>query len=249
MYNMFFSSGYFYGITIVLQVICVIHCIRRGNQNYWIWLIIFLPLIGCIAYIFTEMFTRRGIQEVQSGVGDVFNPGGRIKKLENNLRFSDTFNNRVALADAYLANGHTDRAISLYESSLTGNFTENEYVLSQLVAAYFQKKEYGKLIPIAKKIRKLPQFARSRSHIYYAIALDHTGQPEEAEAEFKLMKGKFSNFEARYQYACFLARHNHKEEAHQLFTELLNEAPHLTGPERRNNGKWFSLAKEELKKF
>ena len=108
---MFFFSTPFYVFTVVLQAICVIHCIRRGNTNNWIWLIIFLPMIGCLVYIFTEIINRRDIQRVQSGMGSVFNPSGAIRKLENNLRFSDTFANRVALADAYLEAGQHVKAI------------------------------------------------------------------------------------------------------------------------------------------
>jgi hypothetical protein len=245
---MFFFNPSFYGITIILQVICVIHCIRRGRQTNWIWLIVFIPLIGSIVYIFSEMITGNEIGKVQSGMSSVLNPSGSIRKLENNLKFSDTFNNRLMLADAYLAAGQTEKAIDLYESSLTGNFTENEYLLSQLIIAYFKVKRYEDIIPIAKKIQSRPQFARSQPHIFYAMALDFTGRKEQAEAEFKLMKGKFSNFEARYQYACFLQREGHNDEARQLLSEMIGESEHLSPPERRANSKWLTLAKEELRK-
>src|SRR5690349_4434434 len=132
---MYFANYYFY-IPVALQAICVIHCMRKGNQNKWIWIIVFLPGIGSLAYIFSEMITGREIDSVKSGVGSVFNPGGSIRKLEDQLRFSDTFHNRVALADGYLAAGHTEDAIALYEQSLTGVITENEHVLKQLIVAY-----------------------------------------------------------------------------------------------------------------
>lgn len=101
---MYFISNYYY-IVIILQAICVIHCLRKGKEQRWIWLIIFLPLIGCLVYIFTEMFSGNEIQQVQSGFGNILNPAGKIKKLESQLKFSDTFKNRVTLADAYLATG------------------------------------------------------------------------------------------------------------------------------------------------
>jgi hypothetical protein len=246
---MFFSSPYFYYITIGLQIICVIHCIRKGNQGYWIWLIIFLPLIGCIAYLFTEIFTKRELEKVQSGLGTVINPTGRIKKLEANLRFSDTFNNRILLADAYLEKGFTDKAIELYESSLTGNFTENEYVLSKLILAYFRNKRYEDILPIGKKLLGLPQFLRSRSHIMYAEALGYTGKNEEAEKEFLKMKSKFANYEARYQFGLFLIRSSRQEDAFQLFTDIVNESSHLGPRERRYNKEWLQLVKIELQKF
>ncbi len=246
---MFAEYSYIYYITIALQAICVIHCIRKGNQNKWIWLIVFIPLVGSIAYIFTEMFSRGQMQQVQSGMGAVLNPGGKIKKLEDQLRFSDTFNNEVVLADAYLAAGYTDKAIALYESCLTGNFESNEYVIAQLITAYFEKERYTELIPLAKKIYTLPQFTRSRTHLLYAMALASTGNIELAEKEFKTMKGKFSNYEARYQYGRFLAGTERKEEARQIFSEIVEESSHLNSRERRNTGQWFSLAKEELRKM
>ncbi len=245
----FFANNYFYIITIVLQAICVLHCIRRGRQNNWIWLIVFLPLIGCLIYFFTEIVTRREMQNVQAGVGAVFNPGGRIRKLEENLKFSDAFHNKVALADAYLEVGQTNRAIDLYESSLQGNFEENEHVLYQLIIAYSLVNRFEDIIPLAKKIYKRPQFARSKAHIVYAMALANTGNAELAETEFKTMKARFANFEARYQYSLFLSRSNRQEEARQLFEQIVDEAPHLTPVERNYNRAWIAQAKDELRKM
>ena len=242
-----FFSGYFYYATIGLQAICAVHCIRRGTQQKWIWLIVFLPLVGSIAYISTEMFNRRGIGNWQSQLGGFFNPAGRISRLENNLRFADTFNHRVMLADAYLAAGRTDNAIELYESSLTGAFEENEHVLQQLIIAYFQKQAYEKLVPLAKKIYSRPQFARSRAHILYAISLGYMGDEAGAEQEFRKMKARFSSFEARYQYGLFLRRAGREVEARSIFGEIIDEAPHLSARERRDSRPWITQAKSALK--
>jgi hypothetical protein len=206
----------------------------------------FLPLVGCIAYLFVEIFKGGELRKVQTEVGSIVNPGGRIKKLEANLRFSDTFNNRVLLADAYLEKWLTDKAIELYESSLKGNFTENEYVFSQLILAYFTKKQYEEILPLGKKLSSRPQFLRSRSHILYASALGHLGHSKEAESEFLKMKSKFSDYEARYQFGIFLIRENRPNEARQLFTDIVNESAHLTSRERNYNRKWFHLSKTEL---
>jgi hypothetical protein len=248
-FMLFFDNSYFYIVTILLQGICVYHCIRKGRPNTWIWLIVFLPLIGCLIYFFTEIFTRREMQNVQAGVGTVFNPGGRIKRLEENIKFSDAFENKVALADAYLEAGQVAKAIQLYEWSLEGNFEENEHVLSQLIIAYFQAKRFDEVIPLAKKIYKRPQFARSKAHILYAMALEQTGQQELAEAEFKTMKARFSNFESRYQYGLFLQRAGRPEEARQLFGQIADEATHLSSQEKSYNRTWIGMAKDELRKL
>jgi len=241
----FFNSS----IVIILQIICVVHCLRKGKSTMWIWVIVFLPLVGSIAYIFIEMFNRADVQNVQSGVSAVFNPTGRIKKLEEQLRFSDTFSNRVNLADAYLAIGQTEKAIRLYEGSLTGAFIENEHVLTQLSAAYFQVHRYTDVIAINKKICKLPQYPRSKAHLLYAMALEQTGSNEMAEKEYRLMKIRFDYFEARYRYGLFLAKNNRIHEAHQIFTEMVDEFTQLSSREKRNNREWVNSAKEQLRKL
>jgi hypothetical protein len=243
-----FFPSYFYVISIVLQVICVLHCIRTNNQQRWIFIIIFLPLIGCIAYFFSEIVNKRDLGDIQSGLGTLLNPTGRIRRLENNLRFSDTFNNRVMLADAYLGIGRVDEAIELYTSSLTGAFTENDYVFRQLIAAYYIKQRYQDLIPFARKIYNHPEFQRSRGHIQYACSLGYTGDGEGAEREFKKLKSRFSAFEARYQYGLFLGKIGRADEARHIFKEMTEEAPHLSPRERRSNRAWILKAKEELNK-
>src|ERR1700752_5406024 len=96
----FFENFYnYYFLVVLLQGICVFHSIRRGTQSKWLWIIVFLPLIGCIAYLFTEVIKKRHVSTVQSGVQNMVNPSGKITDLEKKFKFSDTLTNRVALAD------------------------------------------------------------------------------------------------------------------------------------------------------
>lgn len=244
----FFSNNFYY-ITVALQVICVIHCIRRGTKMQWIWLIVFVPVVGSIAYIFIEMFSGREIRQVQSGIGSLINPAGSIRKLEENLRFSDTFNNRMALGNAYLGSGQTDKAVELYESCYTGAFMENEDLLKQLIVAYSMQQRYKDVLPMAQKLYKTPQFARSQAHLLYAIALEHTGNPAQAEKEFKIMNVRYSHFEPRYQYGLFLQRAGRHQEARDVFAGMVDESSHLSARERSHNRVWFAKAKEELRQL
>jgi len=241
--------GYFYYISITLQVLCVLHCIRRGTQQKWIWLIVFLPYVGSIAYLFTEIIPRRNMGDWQAGLGSLFfSPRARIRRLEENLHFANTFNNRVLLANAYMLAGRTEEAIELYSTSLTGAFTENEYVINRLIAAYFKTERYPELIQLAKKIYHTPSFTRSEAHLLYARALDNTGDKEGAETEFRKMKGRFADFEARYQYGLFLQRAGRGSEAQAILEDIVKEGSHLSSRERRANYLWIQRSKEELRK-
>lgn len=245
---MFFLNNYYYYIIIGLQIICVVHCLRKGTQTMWIWLIIFLPLIGCIAYIIMEILNRNSIQQVQSGMGNIIYAAGKIKKLEKQLEFSDTFNNRIMLADAYLSAGYTEKAIQLYETSLTGAFKDNEHVLIQLVTAYYEVQRYNDAIKAAKKVYNNPAF-HTHGHVLYAMALNKIGEADLAEKEFNTMKGRYSYFEARYQYGLFLINKNRVGEAQKIFNDIVNEFSYLSSFEKRNNRVWYNNAKQELRKI
>jgi hypothetical protein len=246
---MFFNGSIYSYIILGLDIYCVMHSYRRGTLNRWIWLIVFIPIIGSIIYIYSEVLSNRRINTPKIDVGAVLNPGGKLKKLEDELRFTDTFANKVKLADAYLDAGYTDKAVDLYTASLTGAFAENEYVMAQLIIAYYQQQRYAEVITLAKKLYKLPQFPRSKAHIYYALSLENTGDMEAAETEFKAMKGRYSYFEPRYHYGLFLMRADRADDAYNVFTEMLDEERHLGPIEKKTNRIWFARAKDELKKI
>src|SRR4051812_13715563 len=97
-----FSLFYqYYYLVLILQAFCVFHCMRKGNSQQWIWLIVFLPAIGCLIYLFTEVITKRHVNSVTSNVESVIRPQGRIRDLEKAFEFSSSLENRLALAKAY----------------------------------------------------------------------------------------------------------------------------------------------------
>lgn len=245
---MFFSNPYFYYAVLILQGICVFHVIRKGNQYTWIWLIIFLPVVGCFIYLFSEVFTRREVDNIQSNLGAIVNRRGRIRELEERLKFIDTFQNRVLLADAYAAAGNSDKAIELYESCMSGSLPDH-HVPMQLMLSYYEKERYADVVKMAQRVVKSIEFSRSRAKLIYALSLEKTGRNELAEQQFKSMNGRFSNHESRINYGQFLLRAGRVAEAKEIFSEMYHEVSHLNGRERRVNKTWYAKAKEELDKL
>jgi len=82
--------------------------------------------------------------------------------------------------------------------------------------------------------------------VLYAKALENTGELEAAENEFKAMKGRYSNFEQRYEYGLFLLRTDRPEDARQIFAQITEEAPHLSNMEKRASRTWINKSREEL---
>lgn len=245
-----FSQFYeYYYVVLLLQGICVFHSIRKGTQSKWIWIIVFLPFIGSVAYIFTEIIQKQHLNSVQNGMNTLVNPNGQIKDLEKKFNFSSTFANRVALADAYLSRGAFDRAIELYEPALTGIFDQNEAVIKSLIYAYYRVGRFEDAVRLAPKVANTLDFTKSPANLYFALSLEQIGQIDEAEKEFKKMNQRFSNYEARCAYGDFLVRNGKIEAAITVFQTIVGEAQHMAGREKRSIKAWTAKAQQELNKL
>jgi hypothetical protein len=234
--------GYFYQyyyLVLILQAICVFHCMRKGNSQQWIWLIVFLPAIGCLIYLFTEIITKKDVGNVTNAIDTVVRPTGRIKDLERNFDFSPSYENRLELAKAYSQNNRTDEALKLLEEGKQGVFANDPQLNMCLIAVYAQNKQHSEICEIAPQLKNHPDFQKSSERILYALALESLGNANAAEQELMVFKSRYSDFEGKYNYASFLVRNNRKNEAIALLEEVESESSKMTRGERRNHNYWI----------
>lgn len=221
-----------YYLILALQGYCIYHLLKHRKQYYWIFLIVFIPVIGSIIYIITQVYNRQDVKKVTSEITTVVNPTKRIKDLEKQLEFSESYQNRVNLADAYLENKDYDSAIPLYLESIEGNPTNDLYVKKQLIEAYFNIEDYNNVVVYAKKIEKHPEFNKSRSQFIYGLALEKIGDFEQAEANLRAIDIRYSFYNERLILAKFLIDRNKEAEAKGILEEIISESLHMTKPNR-----------------
>lgn len=125
----------------ILQLALIIHCIKTNKPFYWIYLIIFIPYVGGVAYLLVELLpallNSRQLRQTGQSIVRTFNPSVTIKKLEEQLENQDTVSNRTALAQAYIEAQQYDKAVPLLRSCLSGPFADDRATLLLLVQALF----------------------------------------------------------------------------------------------------------------
>lgn len=113
-------------LPIALQLLLVIHVVKTGQDRFWIWLLVFLPVAGGLAYLIVVVLPELGqshqARSVASGLSRAVNPTKRLKELERTLSLSNTVANKLALADECLDCGMAERAEELYTACLAGLF-------------------------------------------------------------------------------------------------------------------------------
>ncbi|WP_396601791.1 hypothetical protein [Algibacter sp. R77976] len=223
---------YYYYI-IAFQIYCIYHLYKNGNSYYWALLIFFLPLVGCIIYLVTQVYNKQDAEKITNEIAHVINPTKKVKDLEKQLEFSETYQNRINLADAYLEIKDYSNAITHYLEALEDKSQNNYYAIKQLIEAYFNIEDCEKVIDYVEKIKSHPEFKKSRTQFLYGLALEREGKMEAAEINLKAIDVRYSFYEERLILAKFLISINKNNEAKEILKEVQTESSHMTKPNKR----------------
>ncbi|WP_055442825.1 TRAFs-binding domain-containing protein [Lacinutrix himadriensis] len=234
-----------YYLIVALQAYCIYHLIKNRNEYYWIFLIIFLPFIGCVIYLITQVYNKRDAEKVTNELVTLINPTKKIKDLEKKLEFSETFQNKINLADAYLENKEYQKAISHYELALDSDYKNDFYVIKNLITAYYNLNDFNQVVHYSEKIKEHPEFKKSKAQFVYGLALEKSGRIEEAESQLRAIDNRYSNYEERFILAKFLIAINKTEEAKEILNEMYIESQHMT----KRNGKKYRTTFRNVEKL
>ncbi len=236
----------YYYLILVLQAYCAYHAYKNKNDYYWYFAIIFIPLIGCLVYLFVNVFRRQDVDKVQADLISALNPTKKIKDLEKKLKFAATFENQVALADAYLDAGHFERAIEDYQACLKEVFQNDLYAVSKLVDAYYFSSKFEEAVACAERIMDNLKFKKSRAAFLYALALEKVGRAGDAEAHLRTFDAPFSRYQERLELAKFFNRIGKPHESREVLQEILAESEGMSKQSLRQNRLLIHKAKELL---
>ncbi len=220
-------------IILILEVFCLYHAYKNRADQKWFWFIIIFPLIGCIFYLYHHFYSKENINIVTESVKGAVNKNYEVEKLEKELQFANTIQNKTNLADKYAADGRTAEAIELYQSCLEGFNSNDTGIKMSLLGCYASIGEYEKACEIGDTLTSEKIFSKSWSRIGYAWSLYHVGRIKDAEANFKATDSRYSNYPHRLEFAKFLVLIQKKEEAIKLLDKMIEEFNTMNSSERR----------------
>jgi len=235
---------YFYFI-VALQGFCIYHAYKNRNDYYWYFLILFLPAVGSLIYIITQVYNKRDAEKITYEITTIINPTKKVNDLEKVLEFSETFQNRVNLADAYLEIGDFNNAKDNYLKAQDDNFKIDVYVEKQLIECLYKLNDFDAVIKHSEKIIENIEFKKSRAQFYYGLSLKELGRTQEAEVQLRVIDQRYSNYDERVALAKFLIEIDKKEDAQELLNEIHNESKYMT----RQNRKKYRLTIIEVEKL
>ncbi|WP_165732551.1 hypothetical protein [Polaribacter sp. 20A6] len=233
-----------YYLIIGLQIYCAYHVYKNRNNMYWYFIIFFIPVIGCIIYLLTQVINKTDVTQITEEITTIINPTKKIKELETALKFSNTFQNKINLADAYAQNKEYQNAIEHYENALESNFKDDPHTINKLIICYYNIQDYDKVIAYAPKIDLQKNFKETL--FFYGLALEQKGELELAEIQLRKIDIRYSHYNERLELSKFLIRNNKKEAAKEILTEVITEINAMTNANARKNRNILSEARKIL---
>lgn len=151
----------FYPIIMAIQAFCLYHAYSNKAEQKWFWIIIFFPFIGSIFYLYKNFYSSRNIDMVREEVKGTFVKNYTIDKLEKNLKFSNTFSNRMELADEHTRAGNYKRALDLYESCREGLYEDDTDLFQKLIRNNYLLENYNDVIKYGGQVTDYTEFNSS----------------------------------------------------------------------------------------
>lgn len=242
---------YFSGsLLFIMWIIFAVHAIRTGRQQ-WLWIILFFPVGGWIIYFFVNVLPDLQQSRTVRDAGDIIvqkiNPTRKLKKLQEQLSFSDTIDNRLMLAQEYVNVGQYQEAVDLYLTCLEGVYEDEPFIILDLANALYLNKSYQeakeKLLYLKNNHKN---YKNKNVSLLLAKTFESLDETKKALNEYSELVKVYPGEEARCRYALLLNKNGQHEKAQQLFQEIISGAKRSPGYYRRTQRKWIQLAKQNL---
>ena len=240
----------FFIVSIILQALLIIHCIKTGRNQIWIWVIALLSYAGIVAYVAVELvpdlFRSRTARRAARGVSRALDPGRDLRQAADRAQVSGNVASRQAWADELAKQGRHIEAIDVYRSALAGLYEFDPKLMLGLASSQFESGDPAAArATLERLIEKNPDFMSPDGHLLYARAVEASGDTAKAIEEYAALAGYYPGAEAAVRYAALLRKEGRPDESSRVLRELLEQARIAPAYYRRTQKEWLTAAERD----
>ena len=241
-------------IALIIQIALIVHVLRTGRPIYWVFLIMFLPLVGSIAYGIVELLPElssdhravRALREIRRKV----DPGADLRQRQRQHQLSGSVDAARHLADELTESGRYQDAIEHYQSVLRGLYANDPDLLLGLAKAQFDNEESASTRDTLDRLTQHnPEFKSADGHLLYARALEKLGELQQAVHEYEAVAAYFAGAEAKLRFAGLLEQQGDTDKARNLYDEIVTTADLAPRHYRSAQRRWIIDARDGSKRL
>jgi hypothetical protein len=237
----------YFALIVIVQIACVVHCIARRRNPWWILGILVFPLIGSAAYFFLEVMPGRELRMAKAAAVKRIDPEREVRSAREALATADTAANRVRLGDGLADRAEWPEAAIHYLMALEKTPLGDRAIQLKLARATF---ECGNAAGTVKLIDELPPSQATaendRAALLRARALGELGETDEAVAILRDVGARLPGAEAQCREAALLIADGREAEAVAPLEEAERRARNLDRYEKLRDRDMYAWAQRTL---
>lgn len=238
-------------VTILVQILCVVHLIRNNRNSLWLWAIILLPIAGSAAYLVVEVLPglgrRREVRAVKAAAIRKLDPDRNLRAARDALDTANTAANHSALGDALGETGAWGEAAVHYRHALDRMPAGDRPSQVKLARALL---ESGDGAGARKILEALPvsasQTENDRTALLLARSLQLCGAIDQALALYSEVGARMAGAEAQCRQAALLIEEGRRGEAVAPLEEVERRTKRLGRFERASASDMYDWADRTL---
>lgn len=236
----------FYPWGFILQLVAVLHFVRRRPESYWLWIILFGGWLGALVYIIAEVVPDAGLLR---GTFRMFPRRQRIHELETIVLDNPAAGNYEELGGLYLEDGKYARARECFDRAISSRTDSPDPFYRRALAALGMGDHAAAVPDLERVVKSDPKYDFHRALGLLAEAYARTGQKERAATTFEQAIQLSTASETQFYYAAFLANQGRTAEAREWAERILSKKRTMPGFQKRRERGWFRKAAGLLKQL
>lgn len=228
-----------------------LHAHRTGRPQFWIYILIFIPLAGSIAYVLFELLPEvansRRARRVATDIRSVVSPDADWHALRRDAQERDTVEAKSKLARECERKGMWVEAIAVYRQAARGPYVDDPGLLSDLARALLGSGNAEAALTTLDRLRAgNPDYQNQDAHLTYARALETIGREQEARQEYRAIAQYYVGTQARTRYALLLLKLGEPAAAKRLFEEVVRVSKARSVVLTDADREWVRVAQRNL---
>lgn len=241
----------FVALILILQIGCVVHCIRHGRSGLWILAIVFFPLLGGLAYLILEVLpqygARREVRMAAQAAVRTIDPDREVRAARDALDTADTAANRIAMADALAGQAKWAEAMLHYREALAKAPLGDRATQLKLARAALEGGDPAEARRLLETLAESRSAAENdRAGLLLARALADCGETERAIALFAEIGERLPGGEAQCRQAALLIEQGRETEAIVPLAEAERRARRVDRYEKQRDRDMYAWAERTL---
>ena len=234
-----------YLIIVGLDLFCLMHCLKRCGKGTWVFVILGIPILGALLYLFVEVrpeWEQRSRRDRANA-----NPL-RHRPAEYNPRRSKQakgdLHPHLQTASDLMQQDQPDQAAAIYRTCLI-DLPQDPELLTCLAQAKFAQAHYAMAIDALNQVRALSDYKPTFIRLLLAMSYAEAGEAEKAHRLYEGLLRADPQPEVKVRYALYLEAQGQ----HYRCQELLKEVASLPADQlKAHDLVWFESAQESLAK-